>query len=145
MFFTCALVSYVTVSAPHLRTAGPLSQAKRCFHIGHRVVLHRSAHCAPNPYWLRHRLLHISVGPHVTACTCRSTGEASFSDSGSTRKRRDDAYWSISKTKTQQVSSSGNTAPDDALLVKLAIKKTLHQCRKFAMGDALVAAISWLR
>ena len=37
--------------------AGPLSlKAKRCFHIGHHIGLHRSAHCALTPHWWRSRL-----------------------------------------------------------------------------------------
>ena len=37
------------------------SQAKRCFHISHHIVLHRSAHCALTPHWQRSRLLLISL------------------------------------------------------------------------------------
>ena len=46
--FTCTLVSCVAVSSLHLRTLPQAveSQAKRCFHIGHHIGLHRLAHCA---------------------------------------------------------------------------------------------------
>ena len=69
-------MSYVTVSALHSRALPQAreSQAKRCFHISHHTVLHRTAHCALTPSLAAEQVTAHFVDPRFAArANCTAT------------------------------------------------------------------------